>query len=197
MAAVVALASCAKDPFVVNRTTCPAVIVPQYAGEITRFDPADSRDASAIDVTASLTGVRGLCTEGGAVTASAVRFDVVAQRRDVAAARTVTLPVFVAVVRGGNAIVAKSLSEVRLDFAAGAARATGTGAAEVGVNRDAARLPVDINRKVTRERRAGEIDAASDPLAAPDVRDAVRAATFEVLVGFQLSSADLAWNAQK
>ena len=50
---------------------------------------------------------------------------------------------------------------------------------------------------VARERKAGDEDAALDPLADPAVRAAVQRATFELLVGFQLTEAQLAYNATR
>src|SRR3546814_5200294 len=38
-----------------TRSKCPAVAVPLHTGDITLFDPATSRDASAIDVVATNT----------------------------------------------------------------------------------------------------------------------------------------------
>jgi hypothetical protein len=58
-------------------------------------------------------------------------------------------------------------------------------------------LPEDVRREVTRERKAGDADAAIDPLSDPKVRDAVRAASFEILVGFQLTRDQLAYNATR
>jgi len=43
----------------------------------------------------------------------------------------------------------------------------------------------------------GEADAAVDPLADPEVREAVNRASFELLVGFQLDEAQLAYNATR
>ena len=40
-------------------------------------------------------------------------------------------------------------------------------------------------------------DAALDPLADPQVRAAVQRATFEVLIGFQLTQDQLAYNATR
>jgi hypothetical protein len=58
-------------------------------------------------------------------------------------------------------------------------------------------LPEDIQRELTRERRAGERDAAIDPLADPAVRDAVAKATFEQLIGFQITQDQLRYNATR
>ncbi len=190
-------AGCARDPFVVKRSLCPAVSVAQYAGDVTRFSPTLSREANALAMTATITDLRGACVEGNPDIATRVTFDVVAQRRDARAAEAVTLPVFIAVTRGGDVVVTKQTVPVRLDFAAGQARAVGRGAAFTAVARSAAALPGDINRLVTRERKPGEADAATDPLAEPKVRDAVKLASFEVLVGFQLTPDELAYNATK
>ncbi|MEN9932376.1 MAG: hypothetical protein RIS17_949, partial [Pseudomonadota bacterium] len=40
-------------------------------------------------------------------------------------------------------------------------------------------------------------DAATDPMADPEVRAALRAASFEVLIGFQLDDRALAYNIAK
>ena len=58
-------------------------------------------------------------------------------------------------------------------------------------------LPQDIRERITRKRRAGEEDAAIDPLAQPDVKAAIARATFDVLVGFQLSQDQLTYNATR
>ena len=48
-----------------------------------------------------------------------------------------------------------------------------------------------------RDLSAGEADAAIDPLAEPGVREAVAQATFEHLVGFQLTQDQLKYNATR
>ena len=48
-----------------------------------------------------------------------------------------------------------------------------------------------------RKREPGDPDAALDPLADPAVRAAVQRATFELLVGFQLTEAQLRYNATR
>ena len=58
-------------------------------------------------------------------------------------------------------------------------------------------LPEDVRERITRKRRAGDPDAALDPLADPQVRAALDAATFELLLGFQLSEPQLAYNATR
>lgn len=182
---------------IVTRTACPVVAIPAATGDITLFNPEGSRDASAIDVVANITNVRSTCDETGANIVSTVTFDVQAQRRDARGARDVVLPYFAAVVQGGTVIQSKSISRVGVHFADGQLRAQTRGTGTASVNRAAATLPDDIRRQITRERKAGDPDAAVDPLSDPTVRDAVRRVTFELLVGFQLSQEQLAYNATR
>ena len=71
---------------------------------------------------------------------------------------------------------------------------TVSGTATTSVSRSAATLPQEIRDRLTRRRKAGDDDAAIDPLAQPEVRKAVLAASFEALVGFQLNEAQLRYN---
>lgn len=201
-----ALAGCAKEGALdvstgvgvnVTRTGCPAVAVPDYTGDITVFNPASSTDASAIDVVANITNVRSTCNSEGARIYSEATFDVYALRSNAQGARTVTLPYFSTVVRGGTAVVAKRVSEVTLTFADGEYRASSSAKAGSYVDAAAARLPEDIVEKITRRRKPGDPDAALDPLADPEVRAAMARSTFELLVGFQLTPAQLEYNATR
>ena len=176
------------------RSACPVAGVPAGTGDITLFDPAGSREASAIDVTATLTNVRANCVEGSDVLTSTISFDVQARRVRTDAARQVTLPYFITVVRGGTQIVSKRIGQVTLDFPAGAARASAQGQGTAIVDRSAATLPRETREQITRRRKAGDQDAAVDPLSDPAVRQAVLAATFEAMVGFQLTDDQLKYN---
>jgi len=179
------------------RSVCPAVGVPDFTGNVTLFNPAGARTADAIDVIASLTNVRSQCDDTAAEVYSTVTFDVLAQRRDTRGARTVTLPYYSTVVRGGNAVIAKRLGTVTLSFADGQDRTYASGTAGAVVNRAAATLPDDIRRRITERRRSGDEQAAVDPLAQPEVRAALARATFELLIGFQLTDDQLAYNATR
>ena len=179
------------------RSVCPAVGVPDFTGNVTLFNPAGARTADAIDVTASLTNVRSQCDDTAAEVYSTVTFDVLAQRRDTRGARTVTLPYYSTVVRGGNAVIAKRLGTVTLSFDDGQDRTYASGTAGAVVNRAAATLPDDIRRRITERRRSGDEQAAVDPLAQPEVRAALARATFELLIGFQLTDDQLAYNATR
>ena len=179
------------------RTACPTVGVPDYTGDVTQFSAPGRTDAAAIDVTASLTNVRSTCNDAGAKVYSVADFDVLARRSDVRGARTVQLPYFVTVVRGGTAVVAKRVGTVTLSFADGQERAQAHAQAASYIDRAEATLPEDIRNKITRKRKAGSDDAAIDPLAEPDVRAALARASFELLVGFQLSEQQIAYNATR
>jgi hypothetical protein len=179
------------------RSVCPAVGVPDYTGDVTLFAPADARTADAIDVTAAITNVRSQCNEGGEQVYTSATFDVVATRMNTNGARTVSLPYYSTVLRGGTAVIAKRIGTVEITFAPGESRAVGQGTAGAYVTRAEATLPPDIAERITRRRRAGEDTAAVDPLTEPDVRAAVARATFELLVGFQLTDEQLAYNATR
>lgn len=198
-AAGAALAACGagQDPFKVTRSACPAAAVLQNTGDATLFSRPGSYDADAIDVTATITNLRATCSDTGPKVVSGVSFDVIGLRRDTSGARDVTLPYFVAAVRAGNQLVAKQTGSVTLRFADGQARAQASATARSDINRAAVTLPEAAREKITRERKAGDADAAVDPMSDPQVREAVRNATFEVLVGFQLEPAALAYNVGK
>ncbi len=184
LAATAALVGCKSEGDIVVqegvgitalRTTCPAVGIPDHTGDITLFTPASSQTADAIDVTALVTNVRANCDDSGDEVYSRATFDVQALRRDTRGARTVQLPYFASVLRGGDAVVAKRLGTVTLTFADGQARAQAQGTAGAVINRVEATLPADIRTRLERTRRAGDEDAAIDPMATPEVRAAVPA----------------------
>ena len=179
------------------RSACPAVAIPAATGDITLFNPEGSRDASAIDVVANITNLRSTCDETGETIVTRLTFDVHAQRRNGRGARDVVLPYFVVAVQGGTQVQSKSVSRVALRFADGALRASSSGSATGSVTRAAVTLPAEIREQITRRRKPGDPSAAIDPLADPAVREAVRRATFEMLVGFQLTQEQLAYNATR
>lgn len=200
LSTLVALTGCRSDGditpegILVTRSACPAVAIPAGTGDITLFNPTTSRDASAIDVVANITNVRSTCSETGENVISNVTFEVQAQRRNAQGARQVVLPYFATVVQGGTNVVSKRVSNVGLNFADGQLRATTSGAATGQILRGAATLPAEIRAQITRPRKAGDPNAAIDPMADPTVRAAVTRATFELLVGFQLTQDQLRYN---
>ena len=179
------------------RTPCPEVAVPAGTGDVTLFSPATSRDASAIDVSATLTDVRSTCDATGEQVVTNVTFQVNAIRSHADAARDVTLPYYIAVVQGGSAVVAKRTGQIMVHFDAGQARASANGQANANVLRSAATLPDDVRAQLTKPRRAGQEDAAVDPLSTPKVKQAVQRATFQAFVGFQLTDDQLKYNATR
>ncbi|MDP4574525.1 hypothetical protein Q9K02_05155 [Qipengyuania sp. G39] len=206
LAVGLALAGCSREgELVINegvgiqavRTACPAVGIPDYTGDITTFRAPGSTTLADLDVTAAITNLRSTCDEGAERVYTQATFDVLARRADTRGARTVTLPYFSTVLRGGSQVVTKRIGQVTLQFADGQERASASGQAGAYVNRADASLPADIREQITRRRKAGDPDAALDPLADPAVRAAVQRATFELLVGFQLSEPQLRYNATR
>ena len=179
------------------RSTCPIAGVPAATGDITLFNPANSTDAAAIDVTAMITDVRAVCQEAGQDIVSTVTFSVVGLRRDAGPARQVVLPYFDVALQGGQTVAAKTVGQAVLNFGPGRMHAWTRVQATVRVNRATATLPADIRAIITRPRKAGDAEAAVDPLADPSVRSAVANATFEHLVGFQLTQEQLRYNATR
>jgi hypothetical protein len=203
LAATAALAACAGEgELVLDQgvgitsvlSTCPAVGIPDYTGDITTFRSGADRSMASLDVSAAMTNLRTTCNDTGEKVYSEATFDVHARRTDTRGSRTVTLPYFVTVLRGGSAVVSKRVGQVTLTFADGQERAVGTAKVGSFVNRADAALPEDIREKITRRRRAGEVDAALDPLADPEVKAAIARTRFEMLVGFQLTEEQLAYN---
>jgi hypothetical protein len=178
------------------RSACPVVGVPAGTGDITLFNGND-RSVAAIDVAAIMTEVRGTCDEAGDQIVTTVSFRVDARRSDAGPARDVTLPYYIAVVRGGSAVSAKQVGAVGVHFDAGQLRASTTGQATATVSRAAATIPEAIRQRITARRKAGDEEAAVDPLSQPEVRNAVLSASFEALVGFQLTDEQLRYNAQR
>lgn len=205
LASLVMLAGCKSEGDIVVeqgvgitalRSVCPAVGVPDFTGDVTLFR-GDARTTDALDVTAAITNVRSQCNDQGDQVYSSATFDVLATRTNTAGPRTVELPYYSTVMRGGTSVVAKRIGTVTLNFAAGEARAQGSGTAGAYVDRAAATIPDEIRQRITRRRRAGDQSAAVDPLTEPEVRAAIARATFELLIGFQLTDDQLAYNATR
>jgi hypothetical protein len=179
------------------RSDCPIAGIPAGTGDITLFNPAGSTDASAIDVSAAINGIKAYCQDAGSDVVSTVQFTIVGLRRDLGPARQVVLPYFDVALQGGQTIAAKKVGQAVLNFPAGSMHAQTQVQATIRVNRAVATLPANVRQILTRPRKAGEADAAIDPLADPAVRSAVANATFEHLVGFQLTQDQLRYNATR
>ncbi|MEM7780141.1 MAG: hypothetical protein AAF697_07115 [Pseudomonadota bacterium] len=206
LALAAALAGCAREGELVFDqglgitsvlSSCPAVGIPDYTGDVTTFRASDDVTSANLDVTASITNLRSTCDDSSDRVYSEATFDVRARRTDTRGSRTVTLPYFVTVLQGGSAVVTKRVGEVTLTFGDGQDRATASGKAGSFVDRAAASLPEDIRERITQRRRPGDPEAALDPLAAPEVRAAIARTRFEMLVGFQLTEDQLRYNATR
>jgi hypothetical protein len=183
----------------ITRTRCPAVAVPAETGDVTLFNPANSRDSSAIDIVATLTDLKGQCedTETSPQLHTVASFRVDARRSSAQGARDVVLPYFAAVVRQGNQVISKSESRVTVHFDDGKLTASTTGRADATVSRAEATLPEAVRDRIGKKRRAKDEDASVDPMSDPMVRAALSKASFELLVGFQLTQDQLAYNATR
>ncbi|MCC6925051.1 hypothetical protein [Novosphingobium sp.] len=179
------------------RGVCPAVGIPNNTGDITQFRTAGDTTAGNIDWIAAMTNVRSQCSDAGEKVVTNVTFDVLVRRTDTRGARQVTVPYFVTVLRGGRAVITKRVGQATVNFADGQDRAQASGQGSASIDRAEATLPADIRERLTRRRRAGQQDAAVDPLTLPEVKAAVTRATFDVLVGFQLSQDQLVYNATR
>lgn len=179
------------------RSDCPIPGVLAGTGDITLFNPQDSSDSRAIDVTAAITDLRASCQDVGDDVISTATFTIVGLRRDAGPARQVILPYFNVALRGGQTIAAKQIGQAVLNFAAGDIHSYVRIQATVRVNRGAAALPANVREILTRPRKAGQAEAAVDPMSDPAVAKAVSDATFEQLVGFQLTPGQIKYNATR
>ena len=179
------------------RSACPIAGVPAGTGDITLFNPAGSTDSRAIDVTAAITDLRATCQDVGNDVVSTATFTITGLRREAGPARQVVLPYFDVALQAGTNVAAKRIGQAVLNFAPGDIHAWTRVQAIVRVNRGVATLPANVRQILTKPRKAGEADAAVDPLSDPAVRSAVADATFEHLVGFQLSQDQLKYNATR
>ena len=179
------------------RSACPIAGVPAGTGDITLFNPPASLDARAIDVTAAMSDVRATSQDAGNDVISTVTFTIVALRRDAGPARQVVLPYFDVALQGTGTVAAKGVGQAVLNFAPGDVHAWTRLQATVRINRGVATLPANVQEILTRRRKAGEAEAAVDPLSDPAVRAAVANSTFEHLVGFQLTTEQLRYSATR
>jgi hypothetical protein len=199
------LASChsTEDDFDVSgglnvvRSTCPAVAIPAYTGDVSLFSPPQSQDARALDVTASITNLRTSCDQSGDIVHTKVTFDVVARRASPNGARDLILPYFATVMRAGTKIMSKQESQVLVHFADGQYRATASGGAGADIEKRLATLPAVAQARLHRKRKASDADASIDPLADPKIKAAINEANFELLIGFQLTDDQLKYNATR
>lgn len=107
--ALFALAACAKDPFVVRITDCPAVSFVSHANTLTRFAPGRYGDAAGVTVTASLAGLKVNCDDAGRGVVTDISFNIIAKQGPAGADSPVALPYFVAIARDGDRLASKDV----------------------------------------------------------------------------------------
>jgi hypothetical protein len=189
----------------IRRTSCPALGVPADTGDVTLFNPPASRDSRAIDVVAAITNLRGNCNDAelkkGQVAsptlATTATFRVDARRDSAVGARDVVLPYFVVIMRAGTTVISKAVGQVQVHFDDGKLLASANGQTSSTVSRADATLPQGVIDKIGRKRKSKDADASIDPMSDPGVRAALNKASFEMLVGFQLTNEQLAYNATR
>jgi hypothetical protein len=177
-AALLALAGCASNPLIVRRTSCPAVAVVKNASTMTRFSTQGRYDAQDVQLTAMISNIQPSCVErrDGAVTA--VRFEILAARRAAAGVQEVQLPYFIMLVKDGQTILAKQIYGTSVRF-----EENGSNAAVLQtVSVISPLVPLPERPKRSKEEEYDEFAPPPKP------------ATYEVLIGFQLTDAEAAYN---
>ena len=179
------------------RSACPIAGVPAGTGDITLFNPADSSDSRNIDVTAAITDVRATCQDGGNDVVSTATFTIVGSASRCGPGAASRAALFQCRAARREPTAAKSVGQAVPNFAAGDVHGWTRVQATIRVNRGAATLPADVRQVLTKPRKAGDPGAAIDPLSDPKIRSAVANATFEHLVGFQMTQDQLRYNATR
>lgn len=189
VAPVLLLSACNSNPLEVTRSLCPATAIPQHTGTMTLFSPAESRDADAVVMTASIFDLENHCVEGSPKVTSNLRFTIGAQRPNAAAEQSVNVQYFVAVVKDGKEIISKQVYDTALHFPAGQVRAQSVETVAAAIDRAQAIAAAGPAPGRDRKRRRDD-DNVDDTFfdAAP------KASAFEVLVGFQLTDAQVHYN---
>lgn len=184
MMGLAGLAACQSNPLEITRSYCPAVSILRYAETATLLKPgAVAGTADALDMTVQFSQAVGHCKpeKGKLIVPTSVR--VTAVRRDATAERTVELPLFVAVTRNNEAVLSKQVIPVQLRFAAGSPRAEASASSTAIVDEAAARKAAAPLQATARDNDGRRI-----------VEARVTAAPYEVVWGFQLNNADVAYN---
>jgi hypothetical protein len=174
------LAGCAStNPLEVRRTSCPALSVPMHTGSLTHFSQAGRFDTQDVRLTATISQLSDNCAENANGVNTAVSFTINATRPTKGAADSVQLPYFITVVKDGETLIAKQIYGASLDFADGAM--TGNVRQVVTVKTPEVPLP-------PKPQKNNEIDEFAPP---------PKPAVYEILVGFQLTDADVIYNISK
>ncbi len=166
------LAGCnTANPLVIKRTSCPAVAVVKHAGTLSRFGGNGSFDAGNLQLSATLSALGSDCTDKNGAR-SVISFEVSARG---AAAGDVELPYFVAVVKDGTTLLSKQIYTAKLRTN----EAGNRGHTHVNVTITTPAVPLPPKPK----------PSDFDEFAPPP-----KQLGYEVLIGFQLSDAEVAYN---
>jgi hypothetical protein len=174
------LAACSSgNPLEVRRTSCPAISVPMHTGTLTRFAQAGRYDTQDVGLVATIGQLSDNCVENANGVNTAVSFNIMATRPEKGPATAVQLPYFITVVKDGDTLIAKQVYGASLDFADGAT--SGSLRQVVTVKTPDVPLP-------PKPKKHNEIDEFAPP---------PKPAIYEILVGFQLSEAEVVYNISK
>lgn len=179
------LAGCSSNPLQITRSICPAAAVARNVSDLTQFSPPTSRDADAITLTATFSDMAVKCSEKGSRIFSDLSVTIAGQRASAAGDQTISVPYFVAVVKGGQTLLSKQLYSANLDFKAGQVRAHTTQTVRADISRSAA---IDA---------LGPAPKASKDASDPFVETVQKASPFEMVIGFQLTDDQIIYNARK
>ncbi len=174
-----------NNPLLITRTSCPAVAVVKYANNYTRFAPGANYSAAGLELSAQLGNVQVACTDSkGGAPVSTVSFDLSATRASATAAGQADIPYFVTIVENGTTILSKQVYAAPMQFAEGASRAMVR--QSFSATTPFVPLPPELSAK---EKRKQFQQFAEDSRP--------KAAQFEILIGFQLTEAQAAYNVQR
>jgi hypothetical protein len=183
---VVTLGACKSDnPLLITRTSCPAVAVVKYTNNYAQFAPGSNFSASGLELSAQMDGVTVTCQEGkGGAPVTQVNFEVSAARASASSASQQVIPYFVTIVEDGQTILSKNVYGAQLQFADGALRST------VRQSFSATTPYVPLPPAPDKKKRKDQFEDFAE-----DSRP--KAARYEILIGFQLTEEQAAYNVQR
>ncbi len=180
------VSGCKSDnPLLITRTSCPAVAVVKYANNYARFAPGAKYSAAGLELSAQLSNVQVSCADArGGAPVSSVSFDLSAVRASATTAEQADIPYFVTIVENGTTILSKQVYAAPVQFAEGASRAMVR--QSFSATTPFVPLPPEPSQK---EKRKQFQQFAEDSRP--------KAAQFEILIGFQLTEEQAAYNVQR
>jgi hypothetical protein len=180
------LSACKSDnPFLITRTSCPAVAVVKYTNNYAQFAPGSNFSASGLELSAQMGDVTVSCLEGkGGAPVTQVNFEVSAARASASSASQQVIPYFVTIIEDGQTILSKNVYGAPLQFADGALRS----AVRQSFSASTPFVPLPpAPEKKKRKEQFQEFAEDSRP----------KAARYEILIGFQLTEQQAAYNVQR